>query len=168
MKYLKAKLNKFVGGSSAGFTLAEVLVNVGLLAITMSLMGGGLFSALGVQRFWSQDATATKELRHAASWFSRDALNAQTTNLVDGAPAESSITINWTSSSGVSYSASYTLEGTELRRSYNGGAQTTLARHVVSVGFSRSGNTLKFSLNVTASQGGTDSQGLDVYARMLL
>lgn len=153
-------------GSSRGFTLAELLVSVGILGVAVSLIGGGIFQALGISRYWVDDVVATKELRHAASWFSRDALNAQTTDLVDGALPVSSVTINWTDRNGIPHIASYSIVGDRLVRTYDG-AGITVARKVVSAGFSRSQKTLKFTLTVNGSRGGTESNDLNVYARIL-
>ncbi len=47
------------------------------------------------------------------------------------------------------------------------GAQITLARQVVSVGFALSGKVLTFDLEVEADRGGTESMSLQSYLRML-
>lgn len=166
MRWLKARLRSLLSGSSDGFTLAEVLVTVGLLSITMSLMGGSIFQALGIVRFWQDDAIATKELRHAIMWFSRDAPNAQATDLVDGAPPVSSVSMSWTDKDGVPHTAIYSLVANRLVRNYDGN-EITVARIVDSVSFSRSGSILTLNLTVTASRDGTESKGLDAYARRL-
>ena len=109
---------------------------------------------------------ATKELRNAASWFAEDAFNAQTTNLIDEAPAVSSVTLGWTDTDDVSHTATYSIVAGKLVRSLDG-TQHTVARRVVSAGFSLSGQTLTFDLEVDAAEGGTKSASLDNYLRRL-
>jgi len=168
IRLLKAKLKALLGGSSPGFTLAEVLVTVGLMGIIMSLMGGALFQALGIQRWWQDDVIATKELRNAGSWLSGDTFNATATDLVDGNPAVSSVTMSWTDTDSVSHTASYSYDvvGNRLVRDYDG-IQHTVARRVASAGFSLSGKMLTFDLEVNASRGGTESKSLTVNLRRL-
>jgi len=155
-----------IAGSSRGFSLPELLVSIAIMSLALGLIGGGIFQALGIERFWSDNVIATKELRHGASWFAEDALNAQATDLSDGQAATSSATITWTDYADVSHSAAYTLVGDQLFRNFDGD-QIVVARRVVSAGFSRSGSTLKLTITVDAAQGTIESTELEVYARML-
>ncbi len=166
MRWLKTKLRGLLAGSSPGFTLAELLVSVGIMTLAAGLVGGGIFQALGLSQYWIDDVVATKELRHATSWFSRDALNAQTSDLVDGAQPVSSTTITWTDQDDAPHDSIYSLVGDRLVRNYDGDP-ITVADKVVSVGFSRSVNTLIFTLTVNAERDGTESSELSIYARML-
>ncbi len=163
---LKVKIRALISGSSQGFTLVELLVTVGFIALAMGLMGGGLFQALSIERFWQDDVIATKDLRNAGSWFSRDAFNADNTDLVDGALAVSSVTLTWTDADSISHTASYSIVGDRMVRDYDN-AQHTIARRVVSAGFSLSGKMLRFDLEINASRGGTESSSQDVYLRRL-
>ena len=115
MAWLKAKIRALLSGSSPGITMAEVLVTAGIMGITMSLMGGALFQALGTQRFLTDDAIATKDLRNAGSWLSRDAFNAETTDLTGCVPAASCVTLTWTDTDSVSHSASYSIVASAVR-----------------------------------------------------
>lgn len=166
MGYLRYKVRRLLTSPSQGFTLVEALVSLGIMGITLSLMGGAMFQALGITRYWQKDVIATKDVRHAGSWFARDALNAQTTDLVDGAPAVPYATISWKDKDGNPHTTSYTLLGNELKRSYDGQV-ITVARDVTSVGFSRSGKKIKFILTVNSSRGNTESKTLDTFGRML-
>ena len=67
---------------SDGFTLLEVLVALGILSLALALATGGLFQVFSIQTSYQDKVVATKDLRHAGSWFSGDALNAQAA--VDG------------------------------------------------------------------------------------
>jgi len=62
---------------SGGTTLMEVLVAVGLISAATGIVGSGLFRVTSIQRFWRDDVIATKDLRHAGSWFAGDAINAE-------------------------------------------------------------------------------------------
>ena len=166
MRRLKARFRSLFLGSSLGFTLIEVLVSVGILGITMSLVGGALFQAFAFQRHRFDDVIATKELRHANSWFAGDALNAEETDLVGGAPPVDSTTLTWTDGQGNLHTVSYGLVGSSLMRN-DDGDQITLARHVISVGFSLSAEVLTFDLEVEAAGGGTESTSLQTYLREL-
>ncbi|MBI2916721.1 MAG: type II secretion system protein [Chloroflexi bacterium] len=149
-----------------GFTLVEVLVAVGIITLALGLVGTSVFQALSVERYWREDVVATRQLRHAGSWFAGDALNASSTGLVDGAPAVSAVTLTWTDRLGVPHIASYSILEGDLVRNFDG-SQTVVARRVESVGFSLSGRVLTLELTVPAEQGGTDTTTLTTYLRML-
>ncbi len=165
MQRLTSRLQTLLG-SSRGFTLAEVLVSLGILSLAVGLIGGGIFQALSFSTDWTDDVVAVKEVRHAASWFARDALNAETTDLTDGASPVSSVVITWIDSSSVAHTATYSLVDNRLVRDYDG-ASITVARDVVSVGFSRSSQILQLDLTVEAAAGGTESTSLEVHGRAL-
>jgi len=151
---------------SAGFTLVEVLVAVGLITLALGSVGSGIFQALSVERYWRQDVVATKELRHAQSWFAGDAINTATTSLVEDDPPASSVTLGWTDPDGVTHSATYAVYGSSLTRTFDG-SQITMASHVTSASFSLSDRVLTFQLTVGAEQGTTDTASLSTYLRMM-
>ena len=138
---------------------------VGILTLAMGLVGRGVFQVLSIQRFWRDDVVATRELRHAGSWFAGDALNAEAIDLADGASA-SAVTLNWRDRNGVARVATYSISGSTLVRG-TGDAITSLARRVLIGDFSRSGRVLTFTLEVQADRGGTERMGLETYLRML-
>ena len=153
-------------GPSRGFTLAEVVVSVGILGVMLSLIGGALFQALNVTRWWQDDVLSSRDFRQGISFFSRDAPNAETTDLTDGAPDAASVTIAWYDSDVIPHSASYSLTSGQLIRNYDG-VQSIVARGLSAAGFSRSGQVLKISLTATDSNGVNATKALDVYARRL-
>lgn len=152
--------------SASGFTLLEALIAVAVLSLALGFVGSSLFQALGIQRTWREDVVAVKEARHAASWFAGDALNAEATDLVDGAQPVSSVTLTWTDREGVPHTALYSASGTSLVRDFDG-SQIVLARRVVSSQFSLSGRVLTFHLEVEAAGGRTATVTLETYLRML-
>ena len=151
---------------SAGFTLAEILVAVGILTLLTGLTGDAIFQTFSLQRTWRDDVSATRDLRHAGSWFAGDALNAETTDLVDGSPPVDHVSLSWTGSDGAYHTATYNLSGGVLSREFDGNVSDT-ARGAVSVGFSLSGSVLTLTLAVEAEQGTIRSISQRTYLRAL-
>jgi type II secretory pathway pseudopilin PulG len=149
-----------------GFTLVEVVVALGTLAMTFGMIGNSIFQALSIQRYWEDDAVATRDVRHAGSWFSGDALFADATSLVDGAAAVDNLTLNWTDGLGVVHTSVYAISGSNLTRTTDG-VENILSDRVVSADFSLSGKTLTLQIEVVADRGGTESSTLQAYLRML-
>jgi type II secretory pathway component PulJ len=155
-----ATLHKF-RADSRGFTLVEAAIALSILSMGVGLIGTTVFQVLAVQRFWQDDMVANKEARHAASWFAEDALEATGTDLVDGNPAASSVTLTLDSGN-----VTYSLSGSNLVRQA-GADQNIMAKDVASVGFALSGEVLTFTLEVQASRGGTETLTLQNYLRLL-
>ena len=162
---------------SSGFTLVETLVAIGILTFAVSVIGSGMFQVLNFQRYWQDDVVATKELRHAGSWFAGDALNAEdaldaggvTQLTCDPNPAAEQVTLKWTDKNGVTqHTATYSLSGAELIRNYDG-VLNTLARPVVagSLNFSLCGNLLTLKMQVEADRGAIEEITLQTYLRSL-
>lgn len=154
-------LKKFLTGTT-GFTLVETAVALAILSVGISLVGSGVFQVLAIQRFWQDDQVATKENRHAASWFAGDALKATANNLTPGATPVDEVTLT-TSGAEVTYRK---LDDTLIRQ--EGSYQNVLARDVVSVGFSLSeeGDVLTFTTEVLAANGNTEILSLENYLRL--
>ena len=162
-----SSLSRLLDRASPGFTLAELLVSLSILGISMGLIGSGIFQAFALERTWSDDVVATREVRHATSWFAGDALNAQQTDLADGAAPVSSATFSWTGQGEVSHSAAYSLSlDAALIREFDGSA-ITVARNVLSAQFSREGSVLKLTLEVQAAAGEAELKTVEVYGRTL-
>ncbi len=156
-------LHKFVR-SSSGFTLLEVMVATSILTLGVGLVGTGVFQVLAGAQFWQDDVAATKELRHAGSWLEGDALNTETTDLIDSAPAVNSVMLTTFTGDEITYSVS----GNDLVRTFNDGVNVTsipVATEVVSAEFSLLGTVLTFSLEVTAEKGGTRTDILNTQLR---
>ncbi len=160
-------LSRVVDGASPGFTLAEMLVSLSILGISTGLIGSGIFQAFALDRTWSDDVVATREVRHATSWFAGDALNAQQTDLVDGASPVSSATLSWTVQGGVSHTAIYSLSTDAMLIRDVDGSEIAVARKVLSAQFSREGSVLKLTLEVQAAAGETELKSVEIYGRTL-
>ena len=151
---------------SDGFTVLEVLVAVSILTSFTGLIGSSVYQVLSMERFWREEALATKELRRAGAWFSGDAVNAQQTDLVDGDPPAGGVDLIWTGGDGVSHTSTYTLVGDGLVRVFDG-VPMTVARDAASVDFSLAGGLLTMVLEVRAGPTDTESVSLQTYLRML-
>jgi type II secretory pathway pseudopilin PulG len=149
-----------------GALLAELLIATSIIGVLMALVGGALYQTNTIQRSWQDDSVATRDLRHAGSWFAGDALNAQTTTLVDGQPAVSAVTFTWTDGDDVAHTANYAVSGTDLLRTYDGTAMV-VARDVTAFQASLSSKTVNLALTVAAEQGTTDTVNLQTYLRSL-
>ena len=154
-----------------GFTLVEVLVAMGIMSLAIGLAGSGLFQVFSFQTSYQDKVVATKDLRHAGSWFSGDALNAQAAVDGNGEPldclsASDSITLSWTDNDGAYHSSTYQVSGDSFEREYDV-LVNTLAEHVVtdSVGFLHCGNLLTLELEVEADSGEAKNTVLRTYLR---
>ena len=137
---------------SSGFTLIEVLIAVSLTSIAVGLVGTGIFQVTDFRRFWADDVLATRDLRHADSWFSGDALNAE--DALDGpggsrlvsdcddppTSTTSTVTLTWTDTSGTPRWATYDTAAGTLTREDESNPKTEIIREGVV------DNSVKFSL----------------------
>lgn len=147
-----------------GFTLVELLVAIGILAVVAPLLATGMFQILTSTERARAGFEAQADTRTAAAWMSQDIVMAQKvdlTSLYDSpydvkcannppAPAGSFATFTWTDWFGglepppvhrVSYciaEPSGDLKGTELLRFYDCGAPIVIGRHIQSVEFNMS------------------------------
>ena len=155
-------IKKLLFGSK-GFTLVEASVALAILSMGVGLVGTGIFQVLSIQRFWQDDQFATKENRHASSWFAGDALRTTATDLTPGAAAVDQVTLT-TGGAAVTYRKS----GDTLLRD-EGSYTNTIAREVVSTGFTLSTDSkvLTFTVEVNASAGNTETLSLQNYLRLV-
>ncbi|MCH7736339.1 MAG: prepilin-type N-terminal cleavage/methylation domain-containing protein [Chloroflexi bacterium] len=164
--------------SSQGFTLVELLVSLSILTVVVSIFGSAMFQVLSIQRFWTDDVRAVREVRHAGSWFSGDALNA--TDVLDAggvarltctpSPSVEQITLTWSDQAGTPHNVVYSVTGDELRRDFDSnGTPLVMATGVVanSISFTLCGNTLRLNMDVQADRTTTDNLDLITYLRKL-
>ena len=161
------RLIKRLAARSDGFTLVEAVIAVGILTLGLGLVGSTVFQSLAIERFWRDEVTAVRELRHAGSRFAGDALYTETTDLVDGAAAVGTVNLTWTDGSSVTHTAAYSVSGDNRLIRDLDGTQFTLARGVVQVEFSLSGRLLSFDLEIEADRGTTKTANLQTYLRSL-
>lgn len=149
-----------------GVTLMETLIAIGILTMALAMVGGPLFGALAHDGDWREDVSATAAWRRAGALVARDGANAETTSLADGAGPVAAATLSWTDSAALPHTASYALTGAMLVRTLDG-APLVVARRVVDVGFSRSGDLLTFTIEVDAGGGSTETATASVLLRSL-
>ena len=167
-----------ITGSSRGFTLIELLISVSILTVVTGIFGAGMFQVLSIQRFWTDDLKATREVRHAGSWLAGDALSA--TNVFDAggvirltctpSPAVQQATLTWTDVGGASHNATYSVSGDELIRDFDSnGTPLTMATGVVanSLSFTLCGSLFRITMDVQADRGTTDTLDLITNLRNL-
>ena len=183
--------------ADAGFTLVESLVALGILTMTLGVIGGGILQTLSIEKFWLDDVTATREARHSGSWLSGDVLNAEEV-CRPGASAElaanatsTDVTLVWYDVADPDtlpgllcqnivnpglytlHAATYSKTGDNLLRTVlTDGvqvAQLTLSQKVSGVTFSRSGagDVLTMTLDVNAERNTTETLILDTFLRRL-
>ncbi len=162
---------KVMASDCRGFTLVETLVGLVILVTCAGLVSSGLFQVFSFQTSYQDDVVATKDLRHVGSWFAGDALNATAALDGTGEPlacgqAATSASLTWNDTSAVAHTSTYRVSGTSLERDLDG-AVSTLARQVVSVGFSLCGKLLTLNLAVEAQLGRTNNMTLQTYLRKL-
>jgi hypothetical protein len=155
----------------------EAAVALSILSLGVLMVGQGIFQSLSVQRFWQDDVVATKDLRHASSYFAGDALLARSiTGLADGAlvdcsdvvPPSPCVELRWTAGAAATpHTVTYLLVGDNLVRDLDG-AQNIIAPRVEQVTFSRTGKTVNFFLKVAAERGGWDEINLQTFLRKLI
>jgi prepilin-type N-terminal cleavage/methylation domain-containing protein len=149
-----------------GVGLIEVVVSMSILGVAGGLMMTGVFQTTSYQRSWQYKVAAQQELRRGGSWLSVDAVNAETTSLVDGAAATSTLTMTWVDGSGGPHSVGYALDGSSLIRNIDG-TEFTIARRVDSVAFSQVGSLLTFDLEIQTYEAASVSRSLLSYLRAL-
>ena len=124
-----------------GFTLVELLIATAVTGLIVSVLGTAIFQILNVTEYGNDKMVATHELQNAAHWFSLDGQRAITVSggseLVLTLPDESSIT--------------YSMVGTELRRTA-GGSQMTIAQNITSADFSIENRVI--TMTITSSPEG--------------
>ena len=130
--------------SQKGMALVELLVAVAITGLIVGGLGTAIYMIVTATERGNDEATVLHDIRNPSYWISYDAQMAETTDLNEGALVDH-VTLEWIDEHGNSHYSSYSLSGTELKRTYDG-MTTTVARYVSSVEFSISGNLLTFHL----------------------
>ena len=129
--------------SQEGMTLVELVMAIAVTGIIVVFLGTAVNQIITVSEYGNSRLTAMHELQNAAHWFGLDGQKASTAS-VNG---ELLLTISETSS------ITYSLAGTELRRTANG-EQLVLAQNITSADFSIENRVITMSL--TSSPEGRD------------
>ena len=133
----------------------ELVVAIGVGSVILLGAGEAIFQILnGVDRGVDQ-LSGLRDVENASLWLTRDIRMAEYSDLSDGAPPVNSHTLQWTDSqSGGTHVVSYAFSGSTLTRNFDG-VITTVARHLESVSFSRSGRLLELQIMVFPESAGS-------------
>lgn len=127
-----------------------------LTSLMMGTLATGVFRlAQGFDQKNAQIAVS-RRIEDATAFLSADVRNARYTNLTAGAAAVSSVTLEWMdyyAESLTSHKVVYSLSGSNLQRSYDDGAATTVGKSISSIQFSVSGNELSVVITASDTQG---------------
>ena len=128
-----------------GFTLIEILVAMAIGGLLVPVVVSGIFAVTrGTQKI-NTDLVIMADVDGASSWITRDLSQAQTTDVVSGAPPVDHMRVDWTDLTGWAAEGSedhyveYTLSGSELLRDFDGVTQI-VARRISTIAFSRVDN----------------------------
>lgn len=134
-----------------GVTLLELMLGMAITAMIVSGIVALIFQEYSGTAMAKTSVTVAHEIRNAARWISQDGMMAESTDLVEGAQPADNLTLTWIEQhdfANIPHSSSYYLEGTELRRNYDGSV-TTVARDISKVAFSQTGRLITMSISCT-------------------
>lgn len=153
--------------SQRGFTVIELIASLGLFSMVTCGVGMTIFQALVTEARVVDDGVAINELRNGLAWFASDVKMAKSTDLVDEGEPASACTLTWIddfSGAELSHTSSYALVDDRLVRTYDGNAHT-VANRVISVSFSRSGDTITAQCEVNCGPGITKTLSVKTVMR---
>jgi len=110
-----------------GATLLELIAGMAIVALIVGGVGGLIYQEWSGTATAKTSITASHEIGNAARLISQDGVMAASTNLVEGAQPTDQLTLTWMERHefvDLPHAASYWLEGTQLRRNYDGTVTT--------------------------------------------
>lgn len=148
-----------------GFTLLELIIAVGISSLVVLTGVGFIFQAFATTGNARSYNTILVQLDVATSQIRKDLYMAHDTGLAPGVP-QSRIDITWTnytatsnSSTGVPYSSSYTINGTNLVRTYDDSENVSVSiigRNITNITFTQNAQNERFiDVVITATSNGT-------------
>ncbi len=140
--------------------MAVVLLVLAVLAVPLTFSGMRLANGLSIG---NKPNSGLSNSQYSA--MTADAMVAQTTDLIDGADPESSVTLTWTDGDGSFHYAHYSLVNAEIRREHDG-LTTTVARGSTAARFSRNRQTFTFEFDLQTDDG-TEEKSIEIFANSL-
>lgn len=134
-----------------GMTLVEVVVATAIAAAISAALGMVIYSLMTSTERGNSINTTVHDVQNAVYWISRDGKMAGDTDLTDGGPAESDVLLSWIDGGGNGHSSHYYLDGTELKRDYDGNI-ISVAKFITSIEFTLSGSTLNYTIESTTGR----------------
>jgi len=129
----------------------ELLAAMAITALVLSGVVALIFQEWSGTAIAKTSVTVAHEIRNAARWISQDGMMAASTDLVEEADPVDHLTLTWIERYdfiNIPHSSSYSLEGTQLRRDYDG-IVTIVARDISKIEFSQTGRLLTVSISCT-------------------
>ena len=142
--------------NQTGFTLIEIMavMAVGGMIMTVALLS--IYQVVWGSARTNDQVSALTDVNYASLWIKKDLQMAQYTDLTEGVPQQSSVSLRWTDNTGFveeeedrSHSANYTLSGTELVRTYDGGTPRVVGRYISDIWFTQEGRVITCSITAT-------------------
>ncbi|MBM3939995.1 MAG: hypothetical protein FJ318_03695 [SAR202 cluster bacterium] len=161
MKRLRALLS-----GSAGTTLVEAIVYIGLLTGFVASIGTGIHQALRAEPLIADDGYADNELRRGLGWIAIDVHQAREAT----APTCETLTLTWKdyfADAGVDHTVTYALSGDNLVRTYDG-TPTVVAHRVESVCFTVGGRAVTADVEVRGKPDTTETLSVKAMMRAVL
>lgn len=152
-----------------GSTLVELLAGMAITALIIGAIVGLIFQEWSGTATAKTSVTVAHEIRNAARWISQDGMMAENTDLAEEADLVDRLTMTWIERydfANIPHSSSYFLEGTQLRRDYDG-IVTTVARNISKIEFSQTGRLLTVSISSTPQwwKSATVEKSYNIYLR---
>lgn len=132
-----------------GATLLELMASLAIVALIMLGVLGLIYQEWSGTAIAKTSVTASQEIGRAARLISQDGVMAASTNLVEGAQPTDQLTLTWIERHDfvdLPHVVTYWLEGTQLRRNYDG-TITTVTQNISKIKFSQTDRLLTVSIS---------------------
>lgn len=134
-----------------GFTLIEFMAATAVGGLMMGILVPSIFQVIRHSDNNTTRTTAVNQIENTAHWLSADGQSAQSTDLIEGTPADT-MTLYWTDWADwsgyadpgdfVQHSVTYSLVSGELQRNFDGTSTKTIAKYISDVEFLLSDMTI--------------------------
>jgi len=132
-------MRRAVGNPQAGFTMVELLVVLGLVAVLTGILVTVMYQFWRIPRWGNAQMTVDSDLRNLGLWLIHDGNESEA--FVPGGACGTFQTAH-----GATYT--YSLSGTMLQRTDQAGTRVTVARHVQSLSCAAVGDQVRVAVQV--------------------
>ena len=135
------------------------MISIGFMASLAGLISGSTLLSIKTGNETGAIADVAVETVRTTRWLVRDAHRAESTNLVDSAPAVNSASFTW--DDGGSVTCTVSLNGTNMLRTC-GAIQSNIGRNITNLTFVRNGNLITVSYLITPPESTDKAQKVDL------